>query len=73
MLGLRLAHGDYFRANNFLFDYDAATYVRTLCGDGGFIVRHPFVGALRPVCKGALAVGIPLPVAITGFFALVGA
>jgi hypothetical protein len=72
-LGLRLTHGDYFRANNFLFDYDAATYVRSLCGDGDFIVRHPFVGALRPVCKSALAIGIPLPVAITGFFAVVGA
>jgi hypothetical protein len=73
LLGLRLTHGDYFRANNFLFDYDAATYVRNLCGDGDFIVRHPFVGALRPVCKGALAIGIPLPVAIIGFFAAVGA
>jgi hypothetical protein len=72
-LGLRLTHGDFFRANNFLFDYDAATYVRSLCGDGGFIVRHPFVGALHPVCKGALAIGIPLPVAIIGFFAAVGA
>ena len=73
VLGLRLAHGDYFRANNFLFDYDAATYVRTLCSAGEFIPRHPFVGALRPVCKAALGVGIPLPVAISGFFAAVGA
>jgi hypothetical protein len=73
LLGLRLAHGDYFLANNFAFDYDAATYVRTFFGDGGgFILRHPFVGALRPFCKAALALGIPLPVAISGFFAAIG-
>jgi hypothetical protein len=73
VLGLRLEQGDYFRANNFLFDYDAAAYVGSLWGDGAFIVRHPFIGDLRPLCKGALAIGIPLPVAITGFFAAVGA
>jgi hypothetical protein len=73
LLGLRLAHGDYFHANNFAFDYDAATYVRSFFGDGGgFILRHPFVGALRPICKGALALGVPLPVAISGFFAAIG-
>lgn len=73
LLGLRLAHGDYFHANNFAFDYDAATYVRSLFGDGGgFILRHPFVGALRPLCQGVLALGIPPPVAISGFFAAIG-
>ncbi len=73
LLGLRLAHGDYFHANNFAFDYDAATYIRSFFGDGGsFILRHPFVGALRPLCKGALALGIPLPVAVSGFFAAIG-
>jgi hypothetical protein len=74
LLGLRLAHGDYFQANNFAFDYDAATYVRSFFGDGGaFILRHPFVAALRPFCKAALALGIPLPAAISGFFAAIGA
>ncbi len=74
-LALRLDAGAYFAVDNFAFDFDPARYIDMLftgaTASGG--IRHLLLPLLRPVTRAMLHLGLPPNVAISLFFAVIGA